>query len=208
MNRRTSIARILTAAAAVLAVAAPSASAGVLTASAGECVDRAWSNPFVPWLDPANYVQAPDGGFENGGAGWALTGDAAVVDGNESFYVGSESDSKSLSVPTASSATSAAMCLGIEHPTLRLFAKSKGATLGSYLRVEVLWEDAAGNVQASTIGAIGRDADWEPTAPMVVTTSLLTLLPGNHTPGAFRFTPVGTGTWSIDDVYVDPYARH
>ena len=41
---------------------------------------------------------------------------------------------------------------------------------------------------------------------MLVVANLLPLLPGEHTPVAFRFTALG-GDWSIDDVYVDPYSR-
>jgi hypothetical protein len=202
---RTRIVRILSAAVACVAVAAPSASAGVLTASASSCEDRAWENPFLPWADVANYVQAPDAGFEQGG--WSLSGGAAVVDGNESYYVRSASDSKSLSLPAGGSATSGAMCVGIEHPTLRVFSKASGTSFGSHLRVEVLFEDSAGNVHDMTVGTLGATSSWQPSPVMVIPASLLTLLPGNHTPVAFRFTAVGAGTWNVDDVYVDPYAK-
>ena len=37
--------------------------------------------------------------------------------------------------------------------------------------------------------------------------NLLPLLPGEHTPVRFRITSVGTGTWSVDDFYVDPRCR-
>jgi len=37
--------------------------------------------------------------------------------------------------------------------------------------------------------------------------NLLPLLPNGHTPVAFRFTPIRGGSWSIDDVHVDPYQR-
>jgi hypothetical protein len=41
---------------------------------------------------------------------------------------------------------------------------------------------------------------------MTILGNLLPLLPGEHTPIAFRFTAVG-GDWSVDDVWVDPYGR-
>ena len=41
---------------------------------------------------------------------------------------------------------------------------------------------------------------------MLVIANLLPLLPGETTPVAFRFTAQGAD-WSIDDVYVDPYAK-
>jgi len=43
---------------------------------------------------------------------------------------------------------------------------------------------------------------------MTVVANLLPLLPGHHTPVAFRFTPLLGSSWSVDDVFVDPYARH
>jgi len=208
MTIRTRIVRTAFAAVAALAVAAPSAVAGPLVSSAGSCVDRKFEQPFLPWADVASYVLAPDGGLEAGGAGWALSGGAAVSAGNESFYVGSADDAASLTLPAGSSARTAAMCVGIEHPTLRLFTRTSGTSLGSALRVEVLWEDASGGVHETTIGALSDGASWAPSLTMVIGVNMLTLLPGEHTAVAFRFTPIGTGTWTIDDVYVDPYAKH
>jgi hypothetical protein len=48
---------------------------------------------------------------------------------------------------------------------------------------------------------------WTPTPVMPLAVSLLPLLPGDHTPIRFRFTAVGSG-FTVDDVYVDPWARH
>lgn len=205
--RSSRIVRILFTAVAATAAMASSASAGALTASAGSCVDRAFETPFKPWMDPASYVLAPDGGLENGGAGWSMAGGAAVVSGNESFFVGGDDHASTLRLPPGSSAQTGVMCVGIEHPTLRIFTKASPA-FGSRLRVEAVWEDAAGNARDTTIGVVDGGSTWAPSPVMVITTSLLTLLPGNHTPVAFRFTPLGSGTWTVDDVYVDPYAKY
>jgi len=99
------------------------------------------------------------------------------------------------------------MCVGIEHPTLRLVARNTGS-LASLLLVQVLFEDAAGNVRSLPIGAVVAGSSWQPSLPMPVIANLLPLLPGSHTAVAFRFTPYGSGgDWTIDDVYVDPW-RH
>lgn len=205
MSRMKRAVLVLAAAAAALALAAP-AQAGLLVASAPNCSDGDWTNPFMPWLDPANYVLAP-GGTAESADGWTFSGDAAIVDGNESFQVTSADDARSVSLPAGSSATTGVMCVGLEHPTLRHFVKRNGGGLLASLQVEVLFEDAAGNVRDLTIGSVGGSGQWQPTAPMVVTASLLPLLPGSHTPVAFRFTARG-GSFQIDDVYVDPYVRH
>lgn len=203
---RTRILALALPMAAVL-VAAPSAQAGPLVASAGDCDAQELSQPFMPWADPAYYTLAPDGGFEDGGGSWNLDGGAAVVSGNESHHVRDAGDSKSLKLPSGSSATSAVMCVGLEHPTLRLFARNTGSPL-STLRVEVHFEDALGEVHSLPIGVVAGTGSWQPSLPMVLGVNLLPLLPGERTPVAFEFTPQGAGgNWRIDDVYVDPYRR-
>jgi hypothetical protein len=193
-------------AAAFFASAAPSAQAGLLVSSASNCDEGASSQVFLPWTDVANYFLAPGGDFEAGASGWTLTGGASVVGGNEPWNVTGGGGS-SLRLPAGGSATSPAICVGIEHPTIRFFEKSVGASLGSNLRVDVLFEDAAGNVRDLTIGRETRGG-WEVTPVYVVVANLLAVLPGEHTAVAFRFTPEGTGSWQIDDVHVDPYGKY
>ncbi|MEY2515049.1 MAG: hypothetical protein QOJ89_2407 [bacterium] len=193
---------------AALAVSAGSANAGVLVSSAGSCDDQAMSKPFTQWLDYADYTPLSGGNFESGAAGWALAGGSAVAGGNESYYVAGNGAS-SLTVPSGGSATSPTMCVGIEHPTIRFFSKrNSGGPLGlSTMRVEVLFENNLGLVDSLPIGVVTASSSWQPTLPMAVLANLLPLLPGEHTPVAFRFTSLLGGTWSIDDIQVDPYAR-
>jgi hypothetical protein len=207
VTRRTRFTRITISVLGLLAAVAPSASAGPLVASAPSCVDRAFEQPFLPWADVANYVQAPDAGFEDGGNSWSLSGGAAVVGGNEPFNARGAGDSHSLSLPAGSSAQSSVMCVGLEHPTLRVFHRLSGGSAFSRLQVEVVFEDAQGTVRDLTIGTLSGSS-WAPSTPMAVVVNLLALLPGEHTPVAFRFTPSGSGTWSVDDVYVDPYGKY
>jgi hypothetical protein len=100
------------------------------------------------------------------------------------------------------------MCVGIEHPTLRVFAHRVRGPLTSALRVDVLFEDSTGALRTLTIGGMGGPGAslWQLSAPMAVTANLLPLLPDNHTPVAFRFTALG-GDWQIDDLYVDPFRK-
>ena len=200
------LATILAGSAALLVSAAAPAQAGVLVSSATSCDNAASSRVFLPWADVANYFLAPGGDFESGASGWTLTGGAAVVDGNEPWNV-TGGGSSSLRIPACGSATSPAVCVGIEHPTIRFFEKSAGTSLLSNLRVDVLFEDSAGNVRELTIGRETRGG-WEVTPAYVIVANLLPLLPGEHTPVAFRFTPEGTGSWQIDDVHVDPYGKY
>ena len=189
--------------AAIGLIAPAAASAGPLVASVDDCDSQPLSQPFEPWLDPAYYTPLAGGDFERGSDRWSRAGGAVVADGNEPVHVAGDRDSRSLSVPDGSTATSPAICVGLDHPTLRLFASPAG--LGGSAQVEVLFEDAAGNVNSAPIGTIGGGAGWNPTAPLPVVANLLPLLPGDLTAVAFRFTASGAGV-TIDDVYVDP--RH
>ena len=198
----------LTLSALSLASAAP-AHAGLLVESAADCTPQATKQVFLPWLDPLNYVPVKGGNFESGAAGWQLSG-ARVVDGNEPWRVGSSSDSKSLSIPAGASATSPVMCAGLDHLVMRYFAKSKASLLGtltSHLRVEVLFETSTGATAALPLGIQALNTSWAPSLPVPVVANLLPLLPGEHTPVAFRFTAVGSASWTIDDVYLDPRYR-
>ncbi len=197
------------AALAALAVSSSTASAGVLVASAPDCDDQALSKPFTPWLDYADYTPLSGGDFEGSMDGWSMSGGAAVADGNASQQVGGDDDASSLAIPAGGSATSASICVGLQHPTIRFFAKRRSTGLLanlSTLRVDVLFELSTGTVATLPIGTVLNGGSWQPTLPMLAVANLLPLLPGEHTPVAFRFTAQG-GAWSVDDVYVDPYMR-
>src|SRR3954468_16863312 len=181
-----------------LALAAQPSHAGVLVASAPSCADPATSHPFLPWLDIASYVPAPDGGFEAGAKGWNLNG-ATTVAGNETFKVGGSADDTALRVPAGGSATSPAFCVGLEHPTARFFAKRVGGSLLSTLRVDVQFEDALGKTHFLPIGLVALNGGaWQPTPAVEVVVDLLPLLDGGHTPVALRFVPQGGGSWVGD----------
>jgi hypothetical protein len=191
-----------------LAAGASSASASLLVASAPSCDDQALSKTFLPWWDVADYTALPGADFEGAGAGWSMTGDAAIANGNEPWRVGAASDSHSLSLQSGDSATSPTMCVGIDHPSLRFFAKrqSGGWLSLASLRVDVLFETANGTIASLPIGSVLNGGAWQATSPMLIVANLLPLLPGERTPVAFRFTAQGAD-FSVDDVWVDPYAR-
>jgi hypothetical protein len=190
---------------AALAVGAPAANAGLLVASAPDCSPKPLSKPFAPWGDQSDYTLAPGGSFEPGQGSWQLSG-ASVVAGNEPWKVRNAGDSKSLKLPPGASATSPVMCVGIEHPTLRLFARNNTALL-STLSVEVIFETSLGLKASLPVGVLLPSGQWKPSPRLLVLANLLPLLPGEHTPVQFRVRSVGLGTWWVDDFYVDPKCR-
>ena len=186
-----------------LAAGAPSASAGLLVKSAPDCTPKPTTQPFAPWNDDAQYNLAPGGSFEGGAGSWSLTGGASLVSGNEPWKVNNGGDSRSLRLPPGATATSPVICVGLEHPSLRFFAKNNRALL-STMTVEVITETSLGIKAAVPIGVLLPNGSWKPSPKIWVIANLLPLLPGEHTPVQFTVRSVGLGTWWVDDFYVDP----
>jgi hypothetical protein len=191
-----------------LAAGAATANAGILVASAPDCAAQSLSKTFMPWWDIADYTALSGADFEGAGDGWSMSGGAAIADGNESYKVGGSSDSHSLSLPAGASATSPAICVGLNHPSIRFFAKRQSGDWLSLanVRVDVLFETSSGATASLPIGIVSNGGSWQATSPMLVVANLLPLLPGQMTPVEFRFTAQGAD-FSVDDVWVDPYQR-
>jgi hypothetical protein len=185
---------------ALLALAAFAASAEACSYSGARAV-------FGPWGDQRNYVLVPDGGFEHGASGWQLSRGAAVVAGNESYYLNSAGDTRSLSLPPGSSASSPPVCMAISTPSFRLVARNTGSPT-SQLRLEAVYR-LLGLVRTKTVGTLRSGSSWGPGQSV---STLLTLSPvvGTLIPAAveIRITPLdSSGHWQVDDVYVDPFRR-
>jgi len=193
-------------AALTLALSASSASAGILVRSAPDCSPKPASQVFARWGDSSQYNLAPGGSFEAGAAAWSLSGKASIVSGNEPWKVAGAGHTRSLKLPPGASATSPTICVGLEHPTIRFFAKNNSALL-STLSVEVITETSLGLTVPVPVGVMLPSGQWKPGPKFLVVANLLPLLPGEHTPVRFRVTSIGTGTWSVDDFYVDPRCR-
>lgn len=197
-RRRAALLAIL-----ALSLAFPAtASAGLLP---GTCASERLTRPFLPWADPMRYVLAPDGGFERGAEGWQLRRGAGVARGNESFFVRDQDDRRALSLPAGASALSPAMCVGIERPTVRFFARRTSGLL-PVLKVEVLYNGLDGELRTVALLPVPAGSTWQPTLPLPILANLLPNLSGERSAVAFRFTAIGGG-FRVDDVYVDPYAK-
>jgi hypothetical protein len=211
LNNARRLQSLLATAAVTLAttIGAESASAGILvnTESAKNCTTQVLEQPFKRWLDYFHYTLVPGGNFESGAPAWTLS-KAKVVSGNETFYVRSTKDARSLSLGASGVATSRPVCVGLDYVFMRLFARNRGLPT-SALSVEVLFENSLGKVVALPIGVVpGLMPSWQPTLPIPVVANLLPLLPNERTAVAFRVRATGLGgNWQIDDVYVDPRRR-
>jgi hypothetical protein len=207
MGRTPKIRGALAAFAAIAASAAftAPAHAGILTKSATDCGSPTLTQPFKPWLDSSYYKLVDGGTFEDGTDGWSLTGGAKVVAGNASQHVSGAADDSSLQLPSGSSATTPPVCVGLNEPTMRYFAK-KNSGLLSVLSVSVQVQLQLGVWVTLPIG-VDLGGSWHPSLPNLVVANLLPLLPPDQTAVRFKFAPILGGSWQIDDVYVDPRNR-
>ncbi|HEY3961884.1 MAG TPA: hypothetical protein VGL84_05115 [Gaiellaceae bacterium] len=153
---------------------------------------------FSPWGDSSNYYFPANGGFENGTSGWALSGGAAVVGGNEAFDLRSASDSHSLAIPSGGSA-STNLCFGALYPALRFMVEGSGATV----HVTVSAQNLLGFVSTLDGGTFTAGSRWAPSPKLSTLLSAVTSPLGAKTM-TLRISVSGA-TAQIDDLYVDPF---
>jgi hypothetical protein len=190
-----------------------SCATGAATAAASPSVacPGTSSTAFAQWGDTDQYTLAPNGDFEEanfaGTSGWTLTGGAAVVSGNESFFVHGKTDSHSLAIPAGASATTAPICVNVYDPTMRLFVTGGGA--GSTLTVSVVATLANGTVVTLPLAKLAGGSTWAPTPAIYFYANLLALRSANGQANVqFRFTASGSAGFKIDDLYLDPRKGH
>jgi hypothetical protein len=187
---------------AVAVAAARSIGAGRADAGLLGCNYPTSSKTFSQWGDDSNYVPVTGGSFESS-AGWTLSGGAKVVSGNEPFYLGSQSDSRSLLLPPGSSAMTPAVCLTILTPTLRFVGS---ASDGSGVRVTMYTKTLLGLVQLPSVATVDLGSQWDASQTQgFLIQNVLGLLNLGRANIYFRFTPMGTTTVQMDDVYLDPF---
>jgi hypothetical protein len=171
------------------------------------CSSRSESPVFSKWGDTYNYFKAQNGGFESGTTDWALTGGATVVSGNEAYKVGGSYDSHSLRIPAGATAEARTICVSRGEDTIRLFVNNAQVN-GSILHVTALVRGTNGQTAQTAFDVNGNatPAGWSPTMRLAIPN----LLGGSGTEElTLQFTTRGTAaTWSIDDVYVDPYKSY
>ena len=205
MKRRTG--RILFATAvAAMALLAPAgtANAGLLSQSAGPCPSYPMSQEFAKWLDPMKYTLAPGGSFESS-AGLTFTGGAKIVAGNEPHYLNKSTDKNSVLIPRGGTVTTGPICVGLDKPTVRFFAKRPNFALLPLLTVEGVFTTKAGTTASlPLVGVPLAGNSWSLQLPFVTTGALLEL--GDTTMMRFRIRAV-SGDWQVDDLYVDPMRR-
>jgi hypothetical protein len=178
---------------------------GLLGGLLGSNCQTGGTQVFASWDDFRSYFLAPNGGLENGSNGWSLSGGASVVYGNQPFF---GNGSRSLSLPSGSSATSPVMCLGPKNVSLRMFGADAGGT-DSGLHARVLWYGLLNTLLGATdVDTFTPGKGWAPTSSVSSTGGFNLLLPlVGSTSARLQLTPIGSvSNWRIDDVFIDPWA--
>lgn len=166
--------------------------------------------PFGAFGDFRNYVLAPGASFESpADSGWAFTGGAMIVEGNEPFQVHGEADHMSLRIPGGATAVSPFMCVDATYDTMRVFVRSLNRNQGGKLSVTAQYPDLADADELRTdISKPGPD--WSLTDDIAIR-------PGEKDTGksgfdngftrvafVFKAKGIGKAGYHIDDLYVDP----
>lgn len=189
--------------ASVAALAAPAANAGLISGIVGVALPTcgAASQPFAQFGDFRSYYSVPNNGLESGSTGWSLSRGAAVVAGNEPWHV-SGPGAFSLGLPAGASALTPATCINLLDPAIRFFAASADAN--GVLHVQVIFRGLLGNTLGILNSADLAPADYMGWSPTEAVSSALAL-PLGTTSFQLRLTSTASsGTWQVDDVYVDP----
>ncbi|MCU1465785.1 MAG: hypothetical protein JWM72_1713 [Actinomycetia bacterium] len=171
------------------------------------CGARESSPAFAQWGDTSPYFQVANGGFESGSSEWTLSNGARVESGNEMFFVADPTDGHSLAIPVGEHATSPTTCIAAGENTFRLFVKSSGTGLSS-LHVQAFVQNALTGIVLSTgfdVNANDATQEWSPTPAFNVPNLLGGLAGVQRLTLVFTARGESTASWSIDDVYVDPF---
>jgi hypothetical protein len=98
--------------------------------------------------------------------------------------------------------------MALDTPTFRLLVRNTG-NASSGLRVEAVFP-LLGLIRTKTVSTVYGNSNWAPSQQMSTVLTLSTIV-GTLIPSSvqIRVTPVGSGgNWQVDDLYIDPFARH
>jgi hypothetical protein len=187
----------------------PAATAGAALIDTGACDGAPLSRPFAPWGDTAFYKLAPGGDFEGTLSGWSLAGGAKKVAGSEPFAVTGVKGGSSVSIPAGGSVTTAATCVDAAYPSFRFFYKSSGGLLGLVpaMKVDLVYRDGLLGLVSLPAGVVLPSGAWQPSPSMLTLAAVGAAVAGGQAGLSVRFTSLA-GTWTVDDVFVDPYSRN
>jgi hypothetical protein len=173
-----------------------------LDADCGSAPDS--SQVFGQWGDTASYALAPQGDFSETD-GWTFKNSSLASD-HDPFTGGGTS---LVFANGGSQAVSPVMCVNLDNPTIRFFARDLGGNGKSDLKITVLYEDLNGKTQHLDLAKVRASSDWGPTIAGPIGVNFLSTASANGvTVIAFQFKAEGlqkNETLEVDNLYVDPF---
>lgn len=158
---------------------------------------------FSPWKDKAYYQLAPEGSFAEGASGWTLENGATLVTDEDHRFPEGEEEETAVALPFGASVTSPPVCVDETTPSFRFMARNVGDK-GGKLRVTITYENTKKVTKAKNSDVHTDENEWEPTPSLKLET-------GDEGERAARITFTAKdpkGEYLVDDLYVDPFARH
>jgi hypothetical protein len=187
------------------AAAAALAPAGAAQAAETPCADESLQQAFAAWGDSDWYFLAPGGGFEDGAAGWSLSGGAALVGSTDPFGLGGAADRRALALARGATATSAPFCIRPDSRTVRWV--QRGPQQGGVLLAEVVHLETGARSASRVVDVVRGSGDWQPSRRVSIPLWGTGAREDGFAIVALRFTAL-SGGWAIDDLFVDPKMRH
>jgi hypothetical protein len=171
-------------------------------AFAAQCPTQSAKQKFSKFGDSSDYFLVPGGSFEGTAAqvGWTLSG-ANLTPGNEPFHLNSATDDQSLEIGDGGSATSPAFCVDSTMPSFRFFVRQTAP--GSDLKIQGVVQTPRGPLSLTLADLPDRPLSWW--TPVQITVETNRIPKGFSVAAAMRFVVPASGSWQVDDVYVDPY---
>jgi hypothetical protein len=158
---------------------------------------------FSAWDDFGFYTPVYNAGLEKLAWGWMIFNGARTVDGNEPWYIGGRSDDRSLYLPNRAVAVTPTFCIDETYTHFRFFARGAGE-----LKIDILYFDKNGGItHTDPVSYRPVNSSWA-VSPQVEIDLFSKRGVTGSLPVAFRFSTGDNDQFVIDDVYVDPWARH
>ncbi len=170
----------------------------------GACPNVPTSAVFEDWGDISAYVAVPGGAFEDALI-WSLEGTPVLVEERHPFEIGDAGET-AVKLQSGDAIVSPKICVDHNYPHLRFVTRAHEGD--AKLKLDVLWTDANGTRKTTRLE--DHDGNAYRAWGLSRMVSLDKLLPKGEDARdiRLRFVVEGkTGTWLIDDVYVDPFKR-
>ncbi len=165
------------------------------------CPSSPASTLLAEFGDSALYTLLPSSTFEMGTAGWSLT-NASLATGE-----GVTKGSNAIEIEPGGSAVSPAVCVNSEYPSFRFFYREVEGSDAARLQVRLRWTDRLGFSRSTSVGSLEPNGEWTLSPVLELARALPLWMPESSLSVRLSFEASGHSSWTIDDVYIDPYSR-